>query len=105
MLEVTIVGFGFSAVPLVRELERTGTPYTVISSDFASIWDGLERSGRLDFDLVSSYLTSFYSFDLVEMFEKDGYPTAAEYFARQKKWRAFYGDRIVHDDVVRIDNF
>ncbi len=105
MIEVAIVGFGFSAVPLVRELEATGTPFTIISSEFASIWDRLSQSGRLDFDLVSSYLTSFYSFDLVEMFTKDGYPTAKEFYQVHQKWRAVYKDRIVEDDVIRLDNF
>ena len=105
MIEVAIVGFGFSAVPLVRELEATGTPFTIISAEFASVWDGLSESNRLDFDLVSSYLTSFYSFDLVETYEKDRYPTAKEYFQRQQKWRAHYNDQIVRDEVIRVDNF
>ena len=105
MIEVAIVGYGFSCVPLVRELEATRTPFTIISDEPSSVWDGLSRSGRLDFDLVSSYLTSFYSFDLVEMFEKDGYPIASEFYQMHQKWRAAYRDKVVADAVTRVDNF
>ena len=105
MIDVLIVGFGFSAVPLVRELETTRTAYAIISAEDNSIWDGLSRYGRLDFDLVSSYLTSFYSFDLVEQFEKDYYPTAKQFYAMHNKWRNVYADKIVRDVVTRVDNF
>ena len=105
MIEVAIVGFGFSAVPLLRELERTATPFTIITAEESSVWDALSQSGRLDFDLVSSYLTSFYSFDLTEIFQEDGYPNAREYYQVHLKWRAYYQDRIVRDEVIRVDNF
>jgi hypothetical protein len=105
MIEVLIVGFGFSAVPLVRELEATHTPFKIISGEASSVWDGLSKSERLDFDLVSSYLTSFFSFDLAEAFEKDYYPTASEFYEMHKRWRKKYAERIVNDIVVRVDNF
>jgi len=105
MIDVVIVGFGFSAVPLVRELVASRTAFTIISAEESSIWDGLSTHDRMGFDLVSSYLTSFYSFDLVEDFEKDYYPTARQFFAMHQKWRAVYADRIVRDEVTRVDNF
>ena len=63
--EVLIIGFGLSAIPLIRELERDGIDYAVVSDGDGSIWDKLEKHGRLDFDLVSSLHTSLYSFELV----------------------------------------
>ncbi|MFN8570790.1 MAG: hypothetical protein U0132_01960 [Gemmatimonadaceae bacterium] len=105
MIDVAIVGFGFTAVPLIRELERTGTPFMIITAEENSVWDGLSKNNRLDFDLVSSYLTSFYSFDLTEMFERDGYPTAREFYGIHLKWRAAYKDKLVMDEVTRVDNY
>jgi hypothetical protein len=105
MIDVVVVGFGFSAVPLIRELESTGTTYTIISAEGNSVWDGLSKSGRLNFDLVSSYLTSFYSFDLAEHFETDFYPCAPEYYEMHQKWRKVYRHKIVDDIVTRVDNF
>ena len=64
-MEVLIIGFGFSAIPLIRELERDGINYAVVSNGEGSIWDRLEKHGRLDFDLVSSVHSSLYSFELV----------------------------------------
>ena len=105
MIEVCIIGFGFSAIPLIRELERTKTEYQIISAENDSVWDKLDKSGNLDFNLVSSYQTSFYSFDLVKDYEKDYYPTAKQFYEMHKRWRAVYGDRVIRDLVVRIDNF
>ncbi|CAK6692432.1 hypothetical protein BBFGKLBO_01233 [Synechococcus sp. CBW1107] len=104
-LEVLIIGFGFSSVPLIRELERTGTDFRVVSAGELSVWDRLEERGRLDFDLVSSYLTSFYSFDLVQDFETDFYPTAQQFFAMHKRWREQHRRHLIRDEVLRIDNF
>ena len=64
--EVLIIGFGFSAIPLIRELESAGTNYLIVSNGEGSIWDKLEKHGRLDFDLVSSMHTSSHSFELVK---------------------------------------
>src|SRR5437016_2347174 len=58
-VKTIIVGFGFSCVPLLRELDRTGEEYLIISEKMPNpIWANLKRNGRLDFDLVSSYYTS-----------------------------------------------
>ena len=47
-VDIVVVGFGFSAIPLLRELERTGDDFVVISeSEGGSIWHTLEREGRL----------------------------------------------------------
>lgn len=105
MIEVCIIGFGFSAIPLIRELERTKTDYQIISADDDSVWDKFDKSGNLDFNLVSSYQTSFYSFDLVKDYEEDYYPTAKQFYEMHKRWRAVYGDKVIRDLVVRIDNF
>ena len=105
MIEVCIIGFGFSSIPLIRELERTKTDYQIISANDDSVWDKLDKSGNLDFNLVSSYQTSFYSFDLVKDYEEDYYPTAKQFYEMHKRWRAVYGDKVIRDLVVRIDNF
>ncbi|MEM7714012.1 MAG: thioredoxin reductase [Cyanobacteria bacterium P01_A01_bin.68] len=105
MIEVCIIGFGFSAIPLVRELERTKTNFKIISGENDSVWDRLDKSGRLDFSLVSSYQSSFYSFDLVKDYEKDHFPTAKQFYEMHKRWRDVYQKKIIRDFVVRIDNF
>lgn len=105
MMEVCIIGFGFSAIPLIRELERTKTEYKIISEKDDSVWDKLDKSGNLDFNLVSSYQTSFYSFDLVKDCQKNHYPTAKQFYEMQKRWRAVYEDKVIRDLVIRIDNF
>ena len=106
MIEVCIIGFGFSAIPLVRELERTKTNFKIISGENDSVWDRLDKSGRLDFNLVSSYHSSFYSFDLVkDEYEKDYFPTAKQFYEMHKRWRAVYEKKVIRDFVVRIDNF
>lgn len=105
-----IVGFGFSAVPLLRELDRTGDEYMIISEKVPNpIWANLKRNGRLDFDLVSSYQTSFYSFDQARRFmaegaATDGYPIAKEFHDMHLAYYEQYKDRIVGDEVERIDN-
>ena len=48
--EVLIIGFGLSAIPLIRELERDGIDYAVVSDGDGSIWDKLEKHGRLEGD-------------------------------------------------------
>ena len=105
MIEVCIIGFGFSAVPLIRELQRTGTEFQIISDENNSVWDSLSKSNRLDFDLVSSYLTSFYSFDLVKDFVEDHYPTSKQFYEMHQRWRKVYEKKIIRDRVTRIDNF
>lgn len=55
-----VIGFGFSTLPLYRELDRTGEEYLIISDpDPKPIWETLRKGGNLDFDLVSSYYTSY----------------------------------------------
>ncbi len=105
MIEVCIIGFGFSAIPLIRELERTNTEYQIISTEDDTVWDKLDKTGNLDFNLVSSYQTSFYSFDLVKDYEKDYYPTARQFYEMHKRWRAVYQHKVIKDLVVKIDNF
>lgn len=105
MIDVIVVGFGFSAIPLLREMEATGTNYQVIADMGNTVWDGLSERNRLDFDLVSSYLTSYYSFDLAENFDGDYYPRASEFYAMHKKWQKVYGSKVIRDVVTRVDNF
>ncbi len=102
--ETLIIGFGFSAIPLIRELERDGKDYLVISEG-KSIWCQLEERGRLDFDLVSSKLTSLYSFELVNQDTKDCYPTAREFLEFQRKYQKQYESRVVKDWVTEVRNW
>lgn len=102
--DVLLVGFGFSAIPLLRELDLSGVRYTIISEKDGSVWASLARSGGIDFDLVSSYYTSFYTFDLVEDFGEDRYPTAREYYAMHLRYYRKYQDRIIVDRVTLIEN-
>ncbi len=102
--EVLIIGFGFSAIPLIRELERSGIDYVVVSNGEGSIWDRLEKHGRLDFDLVSSMHTSFYSFELVDRDVRDRYPTSEEYLAFIRKYLAQYRTKVVKDWVTVVEN-
>ena len=102
---VIIVGFGLSAIPLVRELERTGTEFICISETGDTVWDLLSASGRLDFDLVSDYQTSFFSFDLVSHYGGDYHPTADEFLGMRLRLQSEYGRNVVRDRVVRVDNF
>ena len=101
--DVLLVGFGFSAIPLLRELDLSGVNYTIMSEQDGSIWASLSRSGGLDFDLVSSYYTSFYTFDLVEDFSEDRYPTAQEFYDMHRRYYRKYQDRIVWPPFTKKD--
>ena len=103
-MEVLIIGFGFSAIPLIRELERDGINYAVVSNGEGSIWDRLEKHGRLDFDLVSSVHSSLYSFELVNRAAKDRYPTSKEYFAFIRKYLTQYSSKVIKDWVTSVEN-
>ena len=94
MIDVCIIGFGFSSIPLIRELELTDTNFQIIAGDDDSVWDRLSKYERLDFSLVSSYLTSFYSFDLVKDFEEDFFPTAKQFYEMHKRWRSIYAQEL-----------
>lgn len=102
--DVLLVGFGFSAIPLLRELDLSGVNCTIISEKDGSVWAWLERAGAIDFDLVSSYYTSFYTFDLVEDFSEDRYPTAREFYDMHRRYYRKYQDRIIVDRVTLIEN-
>lgn len=102
--DVLLVGFGFSAIPLLRELDLSGVPYTIVSEKDGSVWASLARSGGIDFDLVSSYHTSFYTFDLVDDFGDDRYPTAQEFYDMHRRYYRKYQDRIIVDRVTLIEN-
>src|SRR5215467_11446882 len=91
--EVLIIGFGLSAIPLIRELDRDGINYVVVSNG-ESIWDRLERHGRLDFDLVSSMHTSLYSFELVNRDVKDRYLTSRDYLSFIRKYLSQYSEKV-----------
>jgi hypothetical protein len=102
--QVLIIGFGFSAIPLIRELERSGINYVVISNGEGSIWDRLEKHGRLDFDLVSSMHSSLYSFELVHRDTKDRYLTSKEYLAFIRKYLTQYRLKVIKDWVTVVEN-
>ena len=102
--EVLIIGFGFSAIPLIRELERDGINYGVVSNGEGSIWDKLERHDRLDFDMVSSMHTSLYSFELVNRDAKDRYLPSKEYLSFIRKYLTQYSSRVIRDWVTSVEN-
>lgn len=102
--DVLLVGFGFSSIPLLRELDQSGVDYTIVSEKDGSVWARLARSGGIDFDLVSSYYTSFYTFDLVRDFSEDRYPTAREFYDMHLRYYRQYQDRIVVDRVTLVEN-
>src|SRR5262245_10230373 len=101
---VLIIGFGFSAIPLIRELERDGIDYVVVSDGEGSLWDRLERHGRLDFDMVSSMHTSLYSFELVKRETADRYLPSKEYHAFIKEYLNRYNARVIRDWVTSVEN-
>jgi hypothetical protein len=102
--DVLIIGFGFSAIPLIRELERDGINYAVISDGEGSIWDRLEKHGRLDFDMVSSMHTSLYSFELVNRDPSDRYLTSKEFLSFIREYLTKYRAKVIKDWVVSIEN-
>ena len=59
---VVVVGLGFSSIPLLRELDARGEDYVIVSEG-NTVWEKLEKVNRLDFDLVSSAHTSYYTFE------------------------------------------
>jgi len=101
--DVLIIGFGLSAIPLIRELEKDGIDYVIVSNG-ESIWDRLERHARLDFDLVSSMHTSLYSFELVNRDVTDRYLTSKDYSAFIRHYQTQYGSKLVRDRVTSVDN-
>jgi hypothetical protein len=101
--EVLIIGFGLAAIPLIRELERDGINYAVIS-DGESIWDKLEKHDRLDFDLVSSMHTSLYSFELVNRDAADRYLTSKDFYSFIRKYRSQYNFKVINDLVTLVEN-
>jgi hypothetical protein len=104
-IDTLIIGFGMTAIPLIRELERTGRAYKVVSSGAGSIWDQLAAAGRLDFDLVSSYMSTFYSFELARSKNTvSRYPTSREYHEHIKRYQAEFGANLVDDWVTDVVN-
>jgi hypothetical protein len=101
--EVLIIGFGLSAIPLIRELERDGINYAIVSNG-ESIWDKLEKHERLDFDLVSSMHTSVYSFELVNRDTKDRYPTSKDFLSFVRKYLTQYSSKVMKDWVTLVEN-
>jgi hypothetical protein len=101
--EVLIIGFGFSVIPLIRELEKDGIDYFIVSNG-ESIWDNLERHERLDFDLVSSMHTTLYSFELVHREVIDRYLTSKEYLSFIRTYQAKYDKKLVKDWVTLLEN-
>jgi hypothetical protein len=103
-VDILIVGFGFSVIPLVRELDRSGLSYTILCEK-DSVWDRLKRVDRLDFDLVSSHYTSFYSFDLVDNPRGDGFPTAQEFYELLCRYYEMYKDKITDEFAEVVRNY
>lgn len=101
--EVLIIGFGLSVIPLLRELDRDGIDYVIISRG-ESIWNRLERHGRLDFDMVSSLHSSVYSFELVNRDTADRYLTSKEFSDFIKGYLSKYRSKVTDDLVTLVEN-
>lgn len=102
-VDTLIVGFGFSVIPLLRELEARGQEYTLLSEG-QPIWQQLAATDRLNFDLVSSFHASFYVPDQVEADVVDNYyPTAQEFFEYHERLFAEYRPKIVEDRVESVE--
>ncbi len=99
-----IVGFGFSVIPLLRELEARGQEYVLLSNG-EPIWQQLAANDRLDFDLVSSFHASFYAQDQVAAdVVENYYPTAREFHAYHERLFAKYRHKVLDERVVSVDN-
>ncbi|MDA9173111.1 hypothetical protein N9O24_00845 [bacterium] len=103
-VEVLVVGIGFSTIPLLKELDRTQTSYTIISTDPGGVWRCLDSNSRLDFDLVSSLHSSFYTYDLIKESSDDGYPTSKSFYAYHQRLLAPYKHKIMYANVLSISN-
>ena len=104
--DTLIVGYGYTAIPLVRELQREQRDFLVIS-DGPPIWDQFEQRDRLDFDLVSSAHSTFFSFDLVERNLADDFiPNARQFLDAQRRIREQHQpEQFIRDRVSQLDNF
>ena len=103
-VDILIIGFGYSVIPLLRELELRGQSYTIVSEGM-SIWQHLAHKERLDFDLVSSFHGSVYSFDQVEAdVTEDYYPTSREFYEYQEVLFSRYYQHVVEDTVTLVEN-
>ena len=103
-VDILIIGFGYSVIPLLRELEERGQTYTLVSEGLP-IWQQLASKKRLDFDLVSSFHGSIYAPDQVEAdVADDYYPTSREFYEYQEILFSRYRHRIVEDTVTLVEN-
>jgi hypothetical protein len=103
-IKTVIVGFGLSAIPLIKELEKSNQDFKIISKT-DTIWRAMDKLGRLDFDLVSSMFTSFYTEDLVKKLSPDIFPTAKAFYDYQMAHYQQYKDQIIDDEVTHVENF
>jgi|GEM_PF-6642386 len=103
-VEILIVGFGFSVIPLLRELEARKQTYTLISEG-DTIWQQLASRDRLDFDMVSSFHASFYAEDQVKAGTVESYyATARDFYEYNQKLYSQYKHRVIEDRVASVEN-
>ena len=103
LVDNLIVGFGMAAIPIIRELELSGKSYKIISKN-SNIWKQMKASGKLNFDLVSTKFSTYFSWDLVNC-KKDEFPTAREFFEYQRRYYEKYKHKITKDCVSKVLNF
>ena len=104
-IDTLIIGFGMTAIPLIRELQRSGRDYRVVTGTGDSVWELFAEAGRLDFDLVSSYMSTFYSFEQARTKNAvSRYPTSSEYHEHIKRYKAEYGANVVQDWVTKVES-
>ena len=103
-VEILIVGFGFSVIPLLRELEARKQQYTLISEG-DTIWQQLASRDRLDFDMVSSFHASFYAEDQVKAGTVESYyATARDFYEYNQKLYSQFKHRVIEDRVASVEN-
>ena len=82
-VDTLIVGFGMASIPLIHELEGSGKSFCIISAN-TNIWRRMEEGKKLNFDLVSTKFSTYFSWDLVGL--KDYFPTAQEFYDYQRSY-------------------
>eukprot|EP00985_Skeletonema_marinoi_P015819 scaffold8274_cov157-Skeletonema_marinoi.AAC.4 len=101
-----IVGFGFSVITLLRELEKSGHDNYTLISEGKTIWEHLHDNDKLHFDLVSSYVTSVLTEDQVaNPAAEDYFPTARWYYEYHMRIMEPFRDKVVKGRVCRVENY
>lgn len=104
-VDILIVGFGFSVITLLRELDKSGHKYTLVSEG-KTIWEHLHDNDKLHFDLVSSYVASVLTEDQVAAPAiEDYFPTARWFYEYQMRIMEPFRENVVNGRICRVENY